>query len=121
MLLAFQYAPFLTNSLTHAYLALTRYFEAGQMAKQKLTKSVVERLAPADADYVAWDAELPGFGVRVKPSGVKSYIVQYRNRKTGASRRKTIGQHGQLLTFHQARECDCHILIPITLPHRCPK
>jgi integrase len=74
------------------------------MAKQKLTKSFVERLSPADTDYVVWDAELPGFGVRVKPSGVKSYVVQYRNRKTGASRRKTIGQHGPLLTFHKARE-----------------
>jgi integrase len=46
----------------------------------------------------------PGFGIRVKPSNVKSYIVQYRNRKTGASRRKTIGQHGPLLTFHKAKE-----------------
>lgn len=35
---------------------------------------------------------------------MKSYIVQYRNRKTGASRRATIGQHGPLLTFHKARE-----------------
>jgi integrase len=74
------------------------------MATQKLTKSVVERLSPAVADYVVWDAQLPGFGVRVKPSGVKSYVVQYRNRKTGGSRRKTIGQHGPLLTFHKARE-----------------
>src|SRR5215470_15901942 len=74
------------------------------MAKQKLTKSTVERLSPAEADYVVWDAELPGFGVRVKPSKVKSYVVQYRNRKTGASRRKTIGQHGPLLTFHKAKE-----------------
>ena len=62
------------------------------MAKQKLTRSVVERLSPGDADYVVWDAELPGFGVRVKPSGVKSYVVQYRNRETGVSRRKTVGQ-----------------------------
>lgn len=74
------------------------------MAKQKLTKSLVERLSPADADYIAWDQALPGFGVRIKPTGVKSYVVQYRNRKTGESRRKTIGQHGPLLTFHQARE-----------------
>lgn len=74
------------------------------MAKQKLTKSLVVRFSPTGADYVVWDAELPGFGLRVKPSGVKSYVVQYRNRKTGASRRKTIGQHGPLLTFHKARE-----------------
>jgi integrase len=74
------------------------------MSTQKLTKSVTEGLSPAETDYVVWDAELPGFGVRVKPSGVKSYVVQYRNRKTGASRRRTIGQHGPLLTFHKARE-----------------
>jgi hypothetical protein len=74
------------------------------VARLKLTKSAVDRVSPAAADYVVWDATLPGFGLRVKPSGVKSYIVQYRNRKTGASRRKTIGQHGPLLTFHKARE-----------------
>jgi hypothetical protein len=57
------------------------------MAKKKLSKSTVERLAPSDQDYVIWDTALPGFGIRVKPSNVKSYIVQYRNRKSGASRR----------------------------------
>jgi integrase len=74
------------------------------MAKQRLTKSVVEGLLPTDADYIVWDAELPGFGVRIKPSGVKSYVVQYRNRQTGTSRRKTVGQHGPLLSFHKARD-----------------
>jgi Arm DNA-binding domain len=74
------------------------------MARQKLTKSVIERLLSNSEDYVLWDSALPGFGIRVKPSGVKSYIVQYRNRKTGASRRKTVGQHGPLLTFHKAKE-----------------
>jgi integrase len=74
------------------------------MAKQKLTKSVVESLKCGTEEFVIWDSALPGFGVRVKPSNVKSYVVQYRNRKTGASRRKTIGQHGPLLTFHKAKE-----------------
>jgi integrase len=74
------------------------------MAKKKLTKSAVESLAPSDQDCVIWDTALPGFGIRVKPSNVKSYVVQYRNRKSGASRRKTIGQHGPLLTFHKAKE-----------------
>src|SRR5438132_1317347 len=74
------------------------------MSTQKLTKTAIDGFSPAEADYVVWDVELPGFGVRVKPSGVKSYVVQYRNRATGASRRKTIGQHGPLLSFHKARE-----------------
>jgi hypothetical protein len=75
----------------------------GLLVKKKLTKSAVESLEPSDQDCVIWDTALPGFGIRVKPSNVKSYIVQYRNRKSGASRRKTIGQHGPLLTFHQAK------------------
>jgi hypothetical protein len=65
---------------------------------------VIERLPSNSEDYVLWDSALPGFGIRVKPSGVKSYIVQYRNRNTGASRRKTVGQHGPLLTFHKAKD-----------------
>ena len=74
------------------------------MAKQNLTKSMVERLPATAQDYVIWDEQFPGFGVRVKPSGVKSYIVQYRHRRTGASRRMTLGRHGPLLSFHKARE-----------------
>ena len=74
------------------------------MARQKLTKSVVDRLSIRATEYVIWDAELPGFGIRVKPTGIKSFVVQYRNRKTGSSRRKTLGQYGPLLSLHRAKE-----------------
>ena len=74
------------------------------MARQKLTKTMVEAIPPADQDVVVWDEALPGFGVRVKPSGVRSYVVQYRSRESGASRRLTIGRHGPLLTFDQAKK-----------------
>jgi integrase len=74
------------------------------MIAEKLSKTVVERIKSADQDVVVWDNTLPGFGVRVKPSGVRSYIIQYRNRNTSASRRLTIGQHGPLLTFDQAKK-----------------
>jgi integrase len=74
------------------------------MAKLKLTKAAIERISPALDDVVVWDEALPGFGVRVKPSGSRTYIVQYRNRHTGASRRLTLGQHGPLLTFDQAKK-----------------
>jgi integrase len=94
-------------SLDFAYSCLPCAFPdrpVASMAKQKLTKSVVESLTCGSEEFVIWDSALPGFGIRVKPSNVKSYVVQYRNRKTGASRRKTIGQHGPLLTFHKAKE-----------------
>ncbi len=73
------------------------------MPIRKLSKSVVEKTEPLETDVVVWDEALPGFGVRIKPSGIRSYIVQYRNRLTGASKRMTIGQHGPLLTFDQAK------------------
>jgi integrase len=74
------------------------------MIAEKLSKTVVDRIMAAARDVVVWDDALPGFGVRVKPSGVRSYIAQYRNRRTGASKRLTIGQHGPLLTFDQAKK-----------------
>src|SRR5215469_14109380 len=74
------------------------------MIAERLSKTVVERIAAAEQDVIVWDNTLPGFGVRVKASGVRSYIVQYRNRSTGVSKRLTIGRHGPLLTFEQAKK-----------------
>lgn len=76
--------------------------EGGQ-AMAKITKSVVEKLAPGERDVFAWDGELRGFGIRVKPSGMRSYFVQYRNCH-GRSKRLTIGLHGRLTAEEARRE-----------------
>ncbi len=61
----------------------------------KLTKRFVESVKPAAEDQVIFDDQLKGFGLRVLPSGVRSYLMQYRNRQ-GRSRRLTLGKHGKL-------------------------
>lgn len=58
----------------------------------KLSKRVVDAAGPKDKDYVIWDDDLPGFGLRVFKSGKRSYVLQYRS--LGRSRRYTIGLHG---------------------------
>ncbi len=58
----------------------------------KITKRVVEAADAREKDYLIWDDQLPGFGLRVFSSGKRSYVIQYRTR--GRSRRYTIGLHG---------------------------
>jgi integrase len=72
------------------------------MKKQKLTKSVVDRLPFSEvgkqADY--WDSELKGFGVRVSATA-KTYCVL--RRIGGKLTRVTLGKHG-VLTADEARK-----------------
>jgi integrase len=76
----------------------------------KLTKRFVESLKPLPAGQVlVFDDKLAGFGLRLMPSGVRSYFVQYRNAQR-RSRRLTIGKHGGGLTADAARSKAWRIL-----------
>lgn len=55
----------------------------------KLTKAIVTAAGPSAKEYFLWDSEVRGFGIRVQPSGRKTFVYQYRfNRR---SRRHMIG------------------------------
>ena len=66
----------------------------------KLTKRAVDAFAPEGRDYFVWDSQIAGFGVRVMPSGAKTYQAQYR--KGGRTRRVSLGRHGKI-TVDEAR------------------
>ena len=66
----------------------------------KLTKRSVEAIEATGSDAVYWDGGLTGFGVRVRASGRKTYVLQTRVR--GKLRWFTIGRHGPV-TPDQAR------------------
>ena len=71
-----------------------------RLRHRSIAKRTVDALPVGDRDAVFWDDRLPGFGVRVYPSGAKVYIVQTRHH--GRSRRASLGRHG-VITADQAR------------------
>jgi integrase len=81
------------------------------MFGQRITKRIVDRLQAMPRDYAVWDAELPGFGVRVRASGGRSYVVLYRagSGRGAPVRRVTLGSVGKL-TPDQARSLAKKIL-----------
>lgn len=72
------------------------------MAEGERTARITKRLADASvaeaSRYTIWDTELRGFGLRVSPSGSKSYVCRYRTAggRAGTLRQLTLGRHGAL-------------------------
>ena len=48
------------------------------MEAQRITKRTVNALQATGREFTAWDDAVSGFGVRVRPTGAKSYVVVYR-------------------------------------------
>ena len=43
--------------------------------RMKLTDAAVARLRPREREYTVWDSRVPGLGVRVRPTGGRSWIL----------------------------------------------
>lgn len=73
------------------------------MPTAKLTKRAIDAIAvPETRHLIHWDTELKGFGLRVMPSGLRTFVLQYRN-ADGVQRRMNVGRYG-VLTVEQARD-----------------
>ena len=68
----------------------------------KLTKRSIDAFRYRGGWDVRWDDDIPGFGVRVYPSGKKSFVLSYRNAR-GKKRLLVLGRYGADLTLDQAR------------------
>ena len=90
------------------------------MAAEKLTKRVIDALKAPEPSKVGvkvresfvWDRELRGFGVQVMPSGLKSFVVQYRTPE-GRPRRVVFGRYG-LMTVEEARKLAHEKLVAVS-------
>ena len=77
----------------------------------KLTQRSVALLQPRAAEYKQFDSQLPGFHVRVQPSGVKTYAVFYRTRQGEQRQRALSLGRTVLLKAEQARDQALTVLV----------
>lgn len=76
----------------------------------KLTKTVVDKAfydGVSGSRDVRWDDELPGFGVRIYPSGKKTYVLSYRIH--GRKRLISIGQCNVIPIDEARRQVRMHL------------
>ncbi|MCY4609940.1 MAG: site-specific integrase [bacterium] len=71
--------------------------------KVRLTDAAVERLRPREVEYTIWDTRIAGFGVRVRPSGHRSYVWQ--GVRNGRPARITIGPVALKAIEEARRDC----------------
>ncbi len=67
-----------------------------------LTKRAIDGFKYAGGWDVRWDSEVPGFGLRIYPSGKKAFVLSYRAQ--GRKRLMVLGRYGADLTLTQARD-----------------
>jgi integrase len=78
----------------------------------RITKRMVDGIAPpASGEVNLWDSEVPGFSLRVRATGSKVYVAEYRN-QAQRKRRVTLGPHGRL-TVDQARDLARQVLAAV--------
>jgi hypothetical protein len=68
------------------------------MTTERITKRTVDALQSTGREFTAWDDTVSGFGVRVRPTGAKSYVVVYRagTGRGAPVRRYTIAAVGKI-------------------------
>ena len=82
---------------------------AGEGAKGRPGEDVIGK--SHSSSTVFWDSELPGFGVRVYPTGSRFYVAQTRARGRPA-KRVTLGRHG-VITAEEARRRAAHVIAQV--------
>lgn len=77
--------------------------DEAKSSAERITRTTVDGAKPAAKEFFLWDSEVKGFGLKVFPTGAKSFVFQYRTPE-GRTRRFTIGRYSDTLTPDQARK-----------------
>ena len=71
--------------------------------RMRLTDAAIARLRPREREYTVWDSRVAGLGVRVRPSGGRSYVLLHE--AGGRSKRISLGPVSTKSIAEVRREC----------------
>ena len=71
--------------------------------RMKLTGAAIARLRPREREYTLWDTKVTGLGVRVRPSGGKSWVLLLD--MSGRTKRVSLGRVGVRSLEEVRKEC----------------
>ena len=71
--------------------------------RKKLTDAAIARLRPREREYTVWDTHAAGLGVRVRPSGGRSYVLLQD--MGGRTKRVSLGSVGVKSLEEVRKEC----------------
>ena len=57
--------------------------------RMRLTDAAIARLRPHEREHTVWDSRVPGLGVRVRPTGARTFVML--RDVGGVSRRVSLG------------------------------
>ena len=81
--------------------------------RRKLTDAAIARLRPRAREYSVWDRTLPGLGVRVRPTGGKSWVLL--EEIGGRTKRVSLGPVSTMTVAEARRACHERRARPETL------
>ena len=84
--------------------------------RARLTDAAIARLRPREREYTVWDRSVPGLGVRVRPTGGKSYVLL--RKAGGRTDRISLGAVATMSVEEARRECHARRAKPE--PERTP-
>jgi hypothetical protein len=70
----------------------TTFKKVGVSVRPQLTEEIISTLQPRLSEYTVWDDKISGFGLRVRVSGRKSFVLLYRVRGETKLKKITIGR-----------------------------
>ena len=86
--------------------------------RRKLTDAAIARLRPGEREYTVWDRSVPGLGVRVRPTGGKTYVLL--EEIEGRTKRISLGPVSTMTVAEARRSCHERRANPVPVAHARP-